>query len=175
MANVSIRLVDANKVKIILDQYEKDVRMKGLSLCRQIASEVHKTADAEYGGYEAYDPGDYVDVETEEIEEGARDIGYRVFATGNEKVAQDGTVGNTVMFAEFGAGTMASEHPSSEQFGAYPDSWSSHDFREFHSWGHWYHNGKLFTKVRPTMAMFKGAMKARSVATELIYKIFGRG
>ena len=173
---ISMRVVNANKVVLQLDKYEKDLNQKALMLCDKLAGEAWRTADAEYNGYEAYDPEDWVVVEKEEIMQGFWQRGYRIVAYGNEEESADGTmIGNTVMFAEFGSGTMAGDHPMANQFNAHPDAFSPHNYKEFHELGYWIHNGKRYTAVRPTMAMFKAGLKARSKVYEFAKRIFRGG
>lgn len=155
-----------------LANYEKDLRKKAMDLCKDLATEAKIKAESEYAAYDAYDSGDYVKVTVDPIQQGVWHRGYQTVAEGNSKKAQDGLIGNTVVFAEFGSGTAAGVHPLSSEYGYYPGSWSEHDQREFVNFDYWEHNKKIRTQVKPTMAMFKAAVDARTKIINRVIKAF---
>lgn len=175
---VRVEVKNANHVLLQLDKYEKGLRKKTLEVCKELCEIGKNTAIAEYAGYDSYDEGDFVTVEVKQDKQGFYEKGYRVEATGNPKMAQDGTVGNTVTFAEFGSGTMAGDHPMASELGVTPGWWSPHDAQQFVPFGFWEHGKtatgktKRYTYVRPTMAMFKAGIKMRQSLLDVVDRIF---
>ena len=71
--------------------------------------------------------------------------------------------GSDVVFAEFGAGltTETGGYSLEMPIGIYPGSWSETHSRQFSSTGKWKHNGRIFTHILPTNAMYNAGLEMR--------------
>lgn len=112
--------------------------------------------------------------------------GYHVIATGDEATVTNEAgaeipVGNTVMFAEFGAGTATGEgNPLASKFGATRGSFSrTVGTGEFERTGKWHHgydpetgSSYEYTNIKGTNAMYKASVDARAKMKELIREKF---
>ncbi len=139
---IQIDLDNPDKAIALLKQYVSEVEDKADGLCKELAEIARDEAQNRYDSrYKSTDlVQDYIRVSDPEKIEG----GYKVSATGDPVVAKDGTPGNTVIFAEFGAGRTAGVHPLAAEFGAYPTSWSIHDQKEFAHKGRWYFGQEIY-------------------------------
>lgn len=151
-----------------LEKYAREVESNGEELCHQLALVAMDEAESRYGAMGEEIAGDIVVNLPEKIENG-----YRVTAHGTHVVAKDGTPGNTIVFAEFGAGTAAGDgHPKAGEFQAFPGTWSIHDARQWSSRGYWYYNDHRYESIAPSKAMYYAGDLARRRAAEVAREVF---
>lgn len=107
----------------------------------------------------------------------SRGIGNTVKATGNDSLkSHDGQdIGSIILLAEFGAGTMANDHPWASDIpmvypGSYSETYGTGEFAETQEYWHW--SGMKFEYVVPTQAMYRASQKAESEAETIIKEVF---
>ena len=147
-----------------LNRYADELDGKVDTICRKLASTARVEALVQYSA-----SSEKINVSpSQKIPNG-----YKISATGEWVVAKDGTPGNTVVFAEFGAGFGAGRgHPLMDEFQAYPASWSEHDSQQFATKEYWYYNKKRYTEIAPTRAMYLAGEKAKLKAIEVAREVF---
>lgn len=151
-----------------LEKYKKEIEYNAEELCHQLALVAMDEAESRYGAMGEEVAGDIVVNLPEKIENG-----YRVTAHGTHVVAKDGTPGNTIVFAEFGAGTAAGDgHPHAGEFQAFPGTWSVHDARQWTSRGYWYFDGRRYDSIAPSRAMYYAFDLARRRTAEVAWEVF---
>jgi len=147
-----------------LKMYAREVEANGEDLCEQLALIAMDEAQSRYDAV----ADDIVVEEPAPIKNG-----FKVSAYGTRVEARDGTTGNSVTFAEFGAGTRAGDgHPWASEFQAFPGTWSIHDARQWARYGYWYYDGERYEAIAPSKAMYYASDLARRRTAEIAWEIF---
>jgi hypothetical protein len=159
---------------------KKDLRKTADDIVKETAQYATNMATAYYQGY----MGD--SIPWVEMIPYSNNHGYHVVATGEEATVTNASgqatpVGNTVMFAEFGAGTATDESsPFAIKLGVKQGSFSSTvgtgEFAETGVWHHGYdpETGEAYeyTNIKGTNAMYKASQDAREKIKDLIREKF---
>ena len=157
--------------------FRKDIRKIADDVVEQTAKRAANIATAEYQGF----MGDEDEIPWVDTEPYSNGHGYHVVATGKPAEMFGMPVGNTVMFAEFGAGTMTGNgNPFAQKVGAKPGSFSrtvgTGEFARDKMW----HHGEdpetgepyEYTYIPGTNAMYKASVDARDTIKKLVREKF---
>lgn len=174
MADLTAEYINLGAVRDQLGKYAESLTEKVKAACLAVATQLQTNAQ---GYYDGYTEGSTVRVaEPEDISKG-KTVGYSVSASGEPVLSEDGSyTSNTVVFEEFGSGSMAGDHPKAAEYGFYPGSWSENygtgEYANSSEPKHWHYGGYKLYFIQPTQAMWKAAQAARSSLSDEMRKAF---
>ena len=158
------------------------VTIKGLDHCLKRLQAMQKSMDDRL--HELIEKLAEMGIEVERAEfakvayDGEKDVSVGDVVWLNEKTAQIIASGRTVLFLEFGSGTIGEGHERAAELGYGPGTWS--DNEALGGKGHWkdeggwyYAHGKKSVGNRPARAVYQGGKTMRNSVASVAKEVFG--